>query len=352
MNLLVGYRPTEDASRTFAEGLLAFRADIRGVYFAWPAERSGRPPLPREVTDRMVADLRQCREAGLELHLLLNAACDGGTAASLELRESVLTTMRRCTDSLGAPDGVTTASPSAAYVLRYDWPALPVQASVNMRLGTVAAMAQVVDLFDGYCVQRDVQRDVACLRRLRDWADRHGKRLSLLANSGCLRHCATQTWHDNLVAHFPEAAERTPLPGFVPLTCRRFLADPAHHQALLQATWIRPEDLHHYDDIVDSVKLATRSHPRPFQVVRAYAERRHRGNLLDLLEPGLGRVLGNAVLDNTRFPPDWFAHTQECPADGQCPRCASILESVRVAVGADMPAPGTSSRRGRRKEAR
>jgi len=281
---------------------------------------------------QMIDDLRVLSDVGVARTLLYNATCHGREAASCALAQRVHATVRAFTDACGAPEAVTTTSPAVAQVLRHSYPAIRVRAAIAMRIGSITAMSQIEDLFDDYCIQRDHQRDLARLRRLREWATAHGKRLTLLANSGCLRHCPTQGWHDNLVAHLDEACAADPLPAFEPLTCRRYLADPAHRQALLQATWIRPEDLHFYEPLVDSVKLATRSHPRPLQVIGAYYRRRHHGNLLDLLEPGLGHVLGNAILDNERLPSDWVAHTQTCPADGSCQRCAAILRQAVVTM--------------------
>lgn len=328
--LSVGYRPSTSGDDRFCDVIAPYAGRVAEVYFAWPGEPSGRPPTAPSTQGQFENDLHALRRMGMQLNLLLNAACYGAEAGSTALAVHVETVLRACERATGLPDSVTTTSPAVAFVVKRKSPAIPVRASVNMRIGTVTAMEQMADLFDEFCVQRDIQRDLEQVRRLRRWAEAHGKRLTMLANSGCLRYCAGQTWHDNLVAHLGESDGGSPLDDFEPLTCRRYLADPSHRWALLQATWVRPEDIGHYKGLVDLVKLATRSHPRPGQAIRAYAEGRFRGNLLDLLEPGFGHALPDAILANERFPKDWFEHSGRCPADGACPVCEDVLRRVVV----------------------
>jgi collagenase-like PrtC family protease len=325
----VGYQALTDG-RTFAGMLAPHRPAVAEVYFAWPEEPSGRTPLHDADRARLLADLADLRRMGLQLNLLFNAACYGADAASRRLEERVGAVLAAVAAAVGPPESVTTLSPAVAFVVRRAFPSVRVRASVNLRLGSVAALRQSADLFDGFCVWRDANRDLVLLKALRAWADANGKTMSLLANSGCLRACPGQAFHDNLVAHEAEVRGRPAIEGFTPFACWRYLADPAHHQAVLQATWIRPEDLGRYAGLVETVKLATRAHPRPGQVLRAYGEGRFDGNLLDLLEPGHGHLLGGRILDNRRFPEDWAEHAAVCAADGDCARCGEILERVLV----------------------
>jgi hypothetical protein len=77
------------------------------------------------------------------------------------------------------------------------------------------------------------------------------------------------------------------------------------------------------------VKLATRMHARPELVIAAYVKRRYEGNLLDLCEPGYGPAFAPYIVDNARFPEDWFARTSTCHRQcHRCSYCAEVLESV------------------------
>ncbi len=328
MRLSVGYSVLgEDV----VAAALEHRQAVEEVYFAWPGDPSGRSPagMLAGVHDPAYArqleeDLGRLARAGIKLSLLLNANCYGGLAISSWLARRVCALVDHIAENWGL-EAVTTTSPFIASVVKEHFPAVEVRASVNMRLGTVHALQQVADLFDGFYIQRDYNRDLERLGELRQWCDLEGKRMYVLANSGCLRFCALQTFHDNMVAHEAEIAAAANVPGEY-LACRRFLADPRNWPAVLQATWIRPEDLGRYEELFDGAKLATRMHSRPAQVIAAYATGRFRGNLLDLLEPGHGEAFSGYAIDASRLPEDFFERVTSCGGRcWQCRWCAEVL---------------------------
>ncbi len=343
MQFAVGYQYCEgDGEEPFVDIVRDYRAHIEEIYFPWGDLPSGRSPLAtrRGYTDwdaqaRQEEDLRTFRALGFRLNLLFNANCYGGRALSRQLEATVVSVL----DHLGAlvgVDTVTTTSPAIARTVKQHFPHIETRASVNMRIGTIAGMAYVSDLFDGYYVQREVNRDLAALAGLKAWTDAHAKRLYLLVNSGCLNHCPGQTFHDNLVAHEQESSETQNIDDWIPHVCWRYFRDRAHWPAVLHNSWIRPEDLHHYEALFPVVKLATRMHARPRLVLQGYTARRHYGNLLDLFEPGFGPAFAPFFLDNTRFPTDWFARTSTCDRRcTQCDYCAGVLDGLlRESVGA------------------
>ena len=320
MKFAVGYQLPEPGEEPFVEVVRDFRG-----YTDWTGQA------------RLEADLRALREMGVKLDLLFNANCYGRHAVSRYLENQVVSVLEHLGERVGGADTVTTTSLAVARTVKRHFPAVAVRASVNIRIGTIPAMSYVVGLFDGFCVQREHNRDLAHLRRLRAWADAHGKRLRMLANSGCLAFCPGQTFHDNLVAHEREIDETANIPGWTPHVCWNLYRDRANWPAVLQATWVRPEDLHHYDGLFDVVKLATRMHASPRLVIAAYAGRRWGGNLLELLEPGFAPAFAPRVLHNQRFPADWFERTSTCGRRcEQCDYCREVLE--RVAVSAAEPA--------------
>lgn len=332
MKFAVGYPVRPDWCEPLPELIADYHPHVAEVYVAWPGDPSGRPEPDndakglREQREQVSDDLAALREMGVAIDLLFNAACYGGEAASRALETHVCSVMEQA----GPIDVVTTTSPAVAFVVGRHFPEVDVRASVNMRLGTVTAMEQLAELFDSFYIQRDMQRNTEHVRRLRSWADANGKRLSMLANSGCLRWCAFQSFHDNAIAHADELGQSEPLDGFEPLACHRILGQQRRWEALLQATWIRPEDLHHYAPLVDTFKLATRTHDSPRLVLDAYANRRYHGNLLDLLEPGYGRMMAPHIIDNDQFPNDWFDRTRQC--GGQCEDCDYCRETLARAL--------------------
>jgi len=336
LRFAVGYQLPDEDEAPFVDLVRDFRDDIAEVYFPWSDMPSGRAPLTtaRGYTDwtaqqRLESDLVALREMGVKLDLLFNANCYGRLAASQYLENQVGSILQHLGDLVGGVDVVTTTSLTVARTVQKHFPDVDVRASVNMRIGTVKGMQYVAGLFDSFQVQRDYNRDLEHLASLKEWADANGKRLHMLANSGCMRLCSGQIFHDNMVAHEAEIDETANIPDWNPHVCWNFLRDRENWVSVLQNTWVRPEDLHHYEGLFDVVKLATRMHSRPRMVVRAYATRRFRGNLLDLFEPGFAPAFAPFIIDNERFPEDWFERTSAC--DKQCHRCgycASALEQV------------------------
>ncbi|OPZ84822.1 MAG: hypothetical protein BWY76_01689 [bacterium ADurb.Bin429] len=327
MQFAVGYQLCEgDGEEPFLDIVREYRSHIAEVYFPWGDLPSGRSPLTsrRGYVDwgaqaRLEDDLCAFRAMGIRLDLLFNANCYGGRAISAQLEAQIVSVLDYLGEVVDGVETVTTTSPAVARTVKRYYPRVEVRASINMRIGTIKGMEYVAGLFDSYYVQRELNRDLEAIAELKRWTDANGKGLYLLANSGCLSHCSGQTFHDNLVAHEQEISETQNIPDWNPHVCWHYFRDRAHWPTVLQNSWIRPEDLHHYDAFFPVMKLATRMHARPRMVLHAYATRRHYGNILDLLEPGFAPAFAPEILDNTRFPTDWFARTSTC--DRRCDRC-------------------------------
>ncbi|HOG51513.1 MAG TPA: hypothetical protein PKY10_13065 [Lentisphaeria bacterium] len=336
MKLSIGYQlPNE--SVTFPDLVMDYRESISEVYYALPAAASGRAPLGfadgwtvEDARDTLAADLEDIAGIGVGLVLLLNASCYGGQAMSFALQDEVRKSMELA-GKIGGLIAVTTTSLYIARCIKRAFPEVPVRASVNMRIGSIAAMEQLSDCFDGYYMKRELNRSPQAIAKLKAWCDEHGKTLHLLANSGCLHDCAFQTFHDNLVAHEVEAAS-TPGPGVrYGAPCWEYLERPEQHWRVLTNCWIRPEDLHHYEAWFDTAKLATRLHGHPRMVIAAYAQGRFHGNILDLLEPGHGGLPKMPILVNDRIPDDWHSQVTACGHQCEtCGYCAEVFSKIAV----------------------
>ncbi|MFP4029880.1 MAG: hypothetical protein ACLFWL_19055 [Candidatus Brocadiia bacterium] len=338
MKFAVGYQLAGDNQESFVDVVRDYAGDIEEVYFPWVNAASGRAMLGTRngyvdwtAQERLEADLKEFRIMGMKLDLLFNANCYGQRAISRHLQAEVASVLEHLQDVVGGADVVTTTSPAIGHTVQQYFPEVEVRASVNMRIGTVEAMGYVGDLFDSFYLQRDYQRDVRYVREVKDWCVQYGKDLLILANSGCLRLCPGQIFHDNMVAHDAGIDEMDKVDDFLPHVCWREYRDRSNWPSILQATWIRPEDLHHYEGVINTVKLATRMHDRPRAVLDAYTARQWQGNLLNLFEPSFSTAFAPYFIENGRFPDDWFAHTSTC--DRRCHRCDycdQVLENVLV----------------------
>lgn len=324
-----GYQHFADGA-PFAE--IALRhPSVKEVYFPWVGEPSGRPRLGFEEEDdaeeleaALRRDLTRLSGAGVKLDLLLNSNCYGGESMGVALKDRVVNIFERLSAWGCRPDVCTTASPFVAHVLKEAFPDVEVRASVNMRLTTLQAFRYLSPLFDSYYLGRDVQRNLDTVRRFSDWCRANRKKLCILANSGCLRNCPWQTFHDNLIAHSDDAMKAKNVEGWCPHLCWTMYRDSANFAEVLKSTWVRPEDIARYDGLVDVVKLATRQHANPDMVISAYERGAFEGNLLDLFEPGFSPAFFPSFVDNAAFPPEWFDRTsacaRECTECGYCDR--------------------------------
>lgn len=326
----------EEGEEPFSQIVYDYRQSISEVFFAWQDIPSGRSVIATRngYTDwdaqrRTEEELQKIKSLGIKLDLLFNANCYGEQSLSKSLENKIISVIEYLGAIDCAVDIVTTASLFVAHVVKKHFPQIEVRSSVNMKLGRVNALEQVADLFDSYHIQREYNRDINYLKKIRSWADANGKKIIMLANSGCYANCAGQIFHDNLVAHETQISTQKNADDFNPLVCRRMLRDREKWHTLLQNTWIRPEDINNYEGVVDVVKLATRMHALPGMVVGAYARGYHIGNTLDLLEPGLGELLSPYIINNQAFPEDWFTKTSKCGRMcEECNYCKSVLQKV------------------------
>lgn len=335
MKFMVGYQLTE--TNRFRDLLVSHSDSISEIYFPWSDMPNGRNPFtvnelyqPWEAQQRLVEDLEIFSRAGLGLNLLLNGNCYG----QYSLSKYLFQTVGDIVDYIGsrfAPPSVTTTSPLIARFIHQNFEGLEVRASVNMDIGTTQGMDYVADVFDGFYLQREFNRNEERIVRNLEWCRARGKKLYLLANSGCLNDCSAHVFHDNLVAHENEIRKVDNAVTFKGV-CWDYLKNPEKWVSLIRdESYVRPEDIALYDDWFPVVKLATRTNALPERIVSAYLSGRHAGNTLDLLEPNHSGVLYPYILDNQRFPADFAKTVLRC--DKRCDRCgycASVLEQVLV----------------------
>ncbi|MGI6537194.1 MAG: hypothetical protein ACOX22_02400 [Caldicoprobacterales bacterium] len=338
MKFAVGYQLAEDNEEFFTDIIEPFYEEISEVYFPWLDLPSGRSSLVNrrghvywKAQERLEEELKILRRNGIKLDLLLNANCFGKHAMSQYLSNNICSILEHLGYAVGGVDIVTTASPMIAHTVKKYFPDIEVRASVNMRIGTIKGIQYAAGLFDSFYIQREYNRDFERIKELKYWSEKNGKKMLMLANSGCMNFCSGQTFHDNMVAHEAEIGETLNISGFNPYMCWNYLKDPQNWVSVLQNSWVRPEDLHNYEEYFDVVKLATRMHSLPGMVIQSYVKGEYFGNLLDLFEPGYGPAFAPYVIDNKRFPDDWFDTTSHCNKKcHECSYCSRVLEKTLV----------------------
>ena len=177
-------------------------------------------------------------------------------------------------------------------------------------------------------LDRSLNRRLAELKKISLACRKHFPKvkLTLLANEGCLDSCPFKLAHDaqialantGLIANETHAINQE-------LGCIRELT--AHPAELCKSPFIRPEDLHHYEGVVEVIKLCGRTLGPAFlqRVVRAYAGRRHEGNLLDLMDT-MEWLAKRLYVANEELPADFLARLSSCDKNCRvCSYCQDLL---------------------------
>lgn len=331
----VGYQYNENMP--FSKIVSNYSKLLEEVYFPWIDLPTGRSIISGyegyfdyDLQNNLLKDLKSFKDMGIKLDLLFNANCYGEEAMSRVMRGRVYSIIDFLEQNDLCPDVVTTTSPAIAHMIKERYDNISLKASVNMKISTVKGMEYVAHLFDDFCVAKECNRDLDRLRTLKEWAEANNKKITLLANSGCMRDCSGQIFHDNMVAHEAEIAKQNNI-DFLPYMCWTYLKDPKNFVSVFQNTWIRPEDINNYDGLVDTVKLATRAHQLPGMVIDAYTRGKYFGNLLDLFEPSYSPAFAPYVIDNSKIPADFWKNTTSCDKNcTKCNYCSSVLEKSIV----------------------
>ena len=312
MKFQVGYQ----SNRKFVEYLLKHGDMVSELYFPWGEFTTGRGVTAD--TEQLAEDLKCFKQADFKFCLLLNGNCYGSEALSVKFFDKLGNAIMEVMSSFGL-NSVTTASPVIAAFLKQHFPALHIRASVNMEIGTPEGVEYLLDDFDSFYLKREYNYDLAVLTRMYDICHKNGKKLYILANSGCLNFCSARTFHDNLVAHQHEIAQMDNAVTFHGV-CTKFLSAGKNKENLLaKSNFIRPEDIHYYEELCDGMKLATRTNFNPMAIAYAYFNGKFSGNLLDLTEPAHSALFPGEIIANRKIAADYAAYRFSC--DKICEKC-------------------------------
>ena len=334
MKFSIGYSLIDNCR--FNEAVEEFQESISEIYFAWPGTPSGRSDSITDErdyeikTEGLLDDLRRYSSMGISLVILFNGNCYGEEAVSPRLSDSVISIIEYVRKEAETLSAVTTASPFLALKIKERFPDLQIRASVNMKIAETVSMEYLADCFDFYYIAKELNRRPGRIAELKKWAVENGKEIGMMVNSGCLNHCSNQIFHDNLVSHEQEITDFNPA-FYQPVQCRVFLSNRKNWKHMLcSSNWIRPEDLGVYETLFDSVKLATRMHSNPYMVIAAYTSGRHRGNILDLTEPGFSGITAPEIIENESFPEGWSC--RECSWEEAEALLSRVLKNVQPGI--------------------
>lgn len=313
----------------FIESCSPYRTRIKEVFFAWPGVLSCRPApdYTPELKARQLEDLKWARSNGIELDTLFNCNCYGESAISHELADMVVRVLKEM-DSFGVfPDIVTTTSPFVATILRKNFKDVKIRWSVNLRVHGTVGLESVIELFDSFYVSREHHRSLDYLKEIDAWARIHGKSVGMQLNSGCLRQCPFQQFHDNLHGHNRISQSKVGENfDFSVFRCKTNY-DRGNYEDFLRATWIAPQDVWLYEKYVDVMKIATRRHPDPREIIKAYATGNYSGDLARLMDPAhkFPGTIDSELLSSNEL----WNEVRSCKNANNCLHCGKCSELLK-----------------------
>jgi len=222
---------------------------------------------------------------GLSFCYLINAPCLDNLEQTEEGKKQLLGFVGQLVD-VGV-DSVSIANLALVSLVRRNFPQLAIRGSVlswptNLSRLKYQESLGVDPLIIPYS---EFNRDFKMLAKIRSGCSCG---MQLFVNVSCIYNCHYLAEHACSVGHASQLAHSTARPScffdFYLWQCtrRRLL----HPELFLTSRWIRPEDLHIYEDLgFEEFKIIDRSRSTAWllRAAKAYADRCYQGNLLDIL---------------------------------------------------------------------
>jgi len=147
-------------------------------------------------------------------------------------------------------------------------------------------------------VDRSLNRDLDTLKKMKDYADQHGIKITMLVNEGCIVDCKWKQWDDLIISQTKEGDDRRLTDKiYVELGCvNYFKSQPSEW---LKTAFTLPNDIGKFDGLVDTIKLAGRGFPIDHwtRVVDSYQKRSGNIRLGELLSTKGDQLLAGTVVN-------------------------------------------------------
>ena len=261
------------------------KADIE-LYGVLPTSMIGSggsgPDIPQMTAKDAEEYIKLAHSAGFKFNYLLNAPCLNNMEWHEDTHQELLQHLEWLSNI--EVDSVTVAIPYLIELIKCQFPNLKVEASTITHVNSVARAKFVESLgVDAIMLDANINRDFKLLKAIRSAVKCE---LGMLTNSLCLYQCPYEYYHNNTMGHASQCQNQ--LSGFYMDYCvlHCALESLADKSQLIKARWIRPEDIHIYQEMgIDFFKIGGRAMSTRWIVnaTKAYASLSYPGNLYDIL---------------------------------------------------------------------
>jgi collagenase-like PrtC family protease len=265
--------------------LAKLEADVQ-IYGVLPTSMIGSggtgPDNVRMMANQVEEYIEQAHSAGLKFDYLLNAPSMGNMEWDEKTHRELLIHLNWIA-SIGA-DSVTVTIPYLVELIKRQFPQLQVRVSTIAHVNSVARAKLFESLgADSITLDININRSFGALKAIRNTV---GCELTVLMNNLCLYQCPYEYYHHDGLGHASQ--NYNPLRGsYVDYCVLRCTLDRLRDVSqVVKCRWVRPEDIHIYEDIgIDMFKISSRAMPteKILRAAKAYSSRHYQGNLYDIL---------------------------------------------------------------------
>ncbi len=272
------------------------------------------------------------RRHNISLSLAFNTVCFGREKFREDFLQS-FTDFLRMAESAGFSH-IILSDPYLMEIVKDEFPGLGVIVSVFAEVDSENRLAFYNDLgVDRIIIPHELNRN---LHRLEKFVKLSRCPLEVILNLGCTHYCARADAHSSFTGHYCGSIMQVVMGDYYTAYCNhRKLTRPWE---FLCQDWIRPEDVYRYENIgIQYFKLAGRATSTRWiiRAARAYLDRCHHGNLLDLIssyypiteracfQGGPLPPIPNKMLD--KYMEELYNCSHQCD---RCHRCRQIYEEI------------------------
>lgn len=320
MKFSIWYNEKED----FFDLLDEYKNHISSVYFPFPENivNSGRAiSQDKTYQSEMIKLIKKCNDYGIETIIIMNSICEGEKTGDKEHLMNVISYLKKLYKVGLSSVSVT----NLLYVpfIKKSIPGITIFSSVNCYVKNAETAIYLKKIWvDVITIDRDINRD---FKKIKDIKKKTSLPLQLMLNEWCIRNCPYRNIHFNIIAHWVEDNIKNEKVGKYNLierfSCKKMLEK--NRKLVFRIPFVRPEDLHHYENDFKHFKLVTRwletSKIKLF--LDAYIAWYYDGNLFDFIDMSIiDYHLYVPFIDNKKLTENgFFERISKCPWD--CDKC-------------------------------
>lgn len=291
------------------------------------------PPIGLNQLEKYV---KQLTEHDIDFNYTLNSSCLSNDEFTLEFMYDTRELIKNLWD-IGVKK-ITIALPAVIELVKSIQPDMEIKASAICEINTPYKALFYKKLgADRVVVDPDITRRFGILRSI---CQAFGAGVEIIATNACRCDCPYKMFHYNFTAHKSLDSNDKHILDYYDNRC--FLQHAEENTVSLKLNWIRPEDIHYYDDIgISSFKIDGRQHILQGDYIKTllyYFEEKFDGNLFELIHFFDGnqaplRYLENRNLDG--FIEPFFNGDKFCNGIcDTCQHCVSFLKRDPKAISA------------------